>query len=94
MQNYREGSHPYTDASRDTARPLEGSGVSLRQLLGVVLAAVLVAIVLSLFSLLAARIDPDGEDCTLTDNAGCIDVGSTGLGGDVDAAGVDLRKGG
>ena len=92
MQNYRESSHPHAEASRDAARPLEGSGVTPRQLFGVVLAAVLVAILLSLFSLLGARLYPGGENCVLTDNAGCIETGSAGFSGAI-GAGVDVRKG-
>ena len=92
MQNYRESSHPHTDASRDAARPLEGSGVSPRQILGVVLAAVLVAVLLSLFSLLAGRLYPGAGDCVLTDNAGCIQTGWVGP-SDGPVAGVDVRRG-
>ena len=92
VQNYREGSHPHPDASSAPAHPFEGSYASPRQVLGVILAAVLVAIVLSAFALLGARLTPGGGDCVLTDNAGCIETGSTGLAGQT-AAGAELGRG-
>lgn len=82
MQNYRETGHQNTAATRDVARPLRGPRVSPRQLLCVILAAVLVATLLTLFSLLATRLYPNGGDCVLTDNVGCLNVGSVGSGGD------------
>lgn len=88
MQNYRETSRPHHETPRDAAVPQLG----LRQVLGVILAAVLVAIVLSAFALLGARLTPGGGDCVLTDNAGCIETGSTGLAGQT-AAGAELGRG-
>ena len=92
VQHYREGSHPHPDASSASAHPFEGSYASPRQVLGVILAAVLVAIVLSAFALLGARLTPGGGDCVLTDNAGCIETGRAGLAGQT-AAGAELGRG-
>ena len=92
VKNHSEASHPHPDASRGPARPLEGSWTSPRQVLGVILAAVLVAIVLSAFALLGARVTPGGGDCVLTDNAGCIETGRAGLAGET-AAGAELGRG-
>lgn len=84
MQNYREASHPQTEARTPST--------DLRQVLVVAAAAILVALALSAVAFLGARLNVGGEDCVLTDNAGCIETGSAGSAGEV-AAGVETRKG-
>ena len=68
MQNLSEESKPHHEAT--------GPRSDSRQVIAVVLAAVLVAMALSVVGLVGARLDPGGADCVLTDNAGCVSVGS------------------
>jgi hypothetical protein len=70
VQNLREESKPHHEAT--------GPRSDSRQVIAVVLAAVLVAIALSAVGIVGARLDPGGADCVLTDNAGCVSVGSDG----------------
>ena len=88
VQNYKETSQPHHETPQDAAVAQLG----LRQVLGVILAAVLVAMVLSAFALLGARLTPGGGDCVLTDNAGCIETGRAGLAAET-AVGAELGRG-
>jgi hypothetical protein len=93
VQNYRESAHPHREAQRRASGSVSSSSMDVRQVLGVVLAAVLVAIVLSVFALIGARLTPGGGDCVLTDNAGCVEAGSAGLAGKVDVGAGTARRG-
>lgn len=69
MQNYREANHAHRDVA-DSPHP------ALRQALLLLAAAIVVGVLLAAVALVGALLIPGERDCVVTDNAGCVSIGS------------------